>query len=293
MSQKQGNHSPKKVHGHGSGPAHQASVASKAANQLIVRKITNAAQEGGNKTKKAQSADKQKTSQTPEKQKTKVVTTGNSTASASSSTIGATPAPPKVTINYKPLKFNSLKSGDVVLALHHYVPDTCEVFHWMIYFHLGNGGYILHALLFQVSDNPDDPFCWKFEAKSHTLDTPKLAYARLLGNMSGLNATNFLNFAAVIKEKVPVPYIPRDESPTPRFSCSIWAANFIKHAKKEKYITLPYSVEQLRKEMLGKASSQAQKVMEKCKCTTTPRGTRYTFSGYKPLLEYMVANTVT
>ena len=300
MIKRTGTQSTKKADGHGdrSVTTPQSPATPRASGQQkvvpgVTRKNTNptsATQEGAPKVKKVQPVIKQNVPQTPKKQEQKAVTT----ASTSNNTTVTAPAPPKITLEYKPLNVDTLKCGDMVLILHHFVPDTTEIFHWMIYFHLGNNidGQIIHATPF-ATGNPDEPPHWKFDFKPHTLYTTKLAYARLLGHMSGLNAANFTNFAKVIEKEVPVPYIPRDDSPNRTFSCSIWAASFLRYARKEKYITLPYSIEQLRKEMLEKGISQAKKAEAKCKIISTRTGPALSFRGYVPLLEYVVIITTT
>ena len=45
------------------------------------------------------------------------------------------------------------------------------------------------------------------------------------------------------------------------------------------------------KEMEEKGNSQARKAWEKCVRTETPYGPRYTYPGYRPLLEYVVVTT--
>lgn len=263
----------------------------------VTRKSTNpasATQEGAPKIKKVQSVIKQGIPQTPEKQEQKAVITNNTTASTSNNTAVAVPTPPRNTIEYKRLRVKDLKCGDLVLCLHHSVPDTTHLFHWLIYVHLGDGvdGQIIHATLFCPSGDPRGPDYWKFEAKAHTLYTPKLAYARLIGNISGLNASNFPNFERAVETEVPVPFIQRDESPNPKFTCRIWALSFIRFARKGGHATLPYTVGQLESEMKQKACSQAEKALAKCKPCMTPKGMICTFHGYKPLLEYVVITTI-
>ena len=301
MSQKQGNYSPKKVHGHGSGPAHKVPEVTEqpkiGQSKIRKRKNTVPVQKGENNAKKSQLPNNQKASHASEKQKQRTSTTNNITGSTSNSTIIAAPAPPKSTIEYKTLDMNNLKCGDLVLALRHYAPDETRLFHWFIYIHLGDsiGGRIIHATLQKISKNKDDSSYWMFESRGYnglSLDNAILAYARLIGNISGLNASNFPNFERAVETEVPVPFIQRDESPNPKFTCRIWALSFIRFARKGGHATLPYTVGQLESEMKQKACSQAEKALAKCKPCLTPKGMICTFHGYKPLLEYVVITTI-
>ena len=299
MSQKQGNYSPKKVHGHGSGPAHKVPEVAEQPKigQSIVRKRKNTVpvQKGENNAKKSQLPNNQKASHASEKQKQRASATNKITGSTSNSTIIAAPAPPKSTIEYKTLNINNLKCGDLVLVLRHYEPSNSHVLHWFIYIHLGDGigGKIMHAVFCKISNKKDDPFYWAFETMEYnTLNKSNVAYARLIGNISSLNAGNFPHFEQTIRTEVPVPFVKRESSGNPKFNCVIWALSFIHFVvEKEKYFTLPYSVAQLKKEMEEKGNSQARKAWEKCVRTETPYGPRYTYPGYRPLLEYVVVTT--
>ena len=301
MSQKQGNHSTKKVHGHGSGPAHKVSEVTEQPKigQTIIKKRKNTVpvQEGENNAKKSQPPNNQKASQAPEKQKQRASATNKRTGSTSNSTIGAASAPPKTIIEYKTLDMNNLKCGDLVLALRHYAPDETRLFHWFIYIHLGDstGGRIVHATLRKFSKNKDDSSYWMFESRDYnglSLDNAILAYARLIGNISGLNASDYPLFERAIKMEVPVPFIQEGDSSNPNFSCRTWALSFIDYVRKEKRLTLPYSIRQLEKEMKEKGSAQAEKAKAKAQSTTsTEKDRKYTFPGYRPLLEYVVATT--
>ena len=301
MSQKQGNYSPKKVHGHGSGPAHKVPEVTEQPKigQSIIRKRKNTVptQEGENNAKRVQLPSHQKASHASEKQKQRASATNKITGSTSNSTIIAAPAPPKTIIEYKTLDMNNLKCGDLVLALRHYAPDKTQIFHWFIYIHLGDsiGGRIIHATLQKISKNKDDSSYWMFEARGYnglSLDNAILAYARLIGNIPGLNASDYPLFEQAIKTGAPVPFIQENDLLNPNFGCRTWALSFIDYVRKEKRLTLPYSIRQLEKEMKEKGSAQAEKAKAKAQSTTsTEKDRKYTFPGYRPLLEYVVATT--
>ena len=227
-------------------------------------------------------SDKQINPQAVDKQKKKA--TNSPRASPSNSD---TPSSSTLTLEYKLLKIEDLKPGDMFLVVHHSVPKNTDLFHWMIYVHLGanSSGRVLHATLFSPSGDPKGPFFWKFEMKPHTLWTQKLAYARYLGNFPDLTSKRMDEFKTFVKQNVPVPYIEYTGSSYATFTCRTWALEFTRFMRDGNYIGLPYSVGRLEKEMSEKGTAQAEKANACYKLEKTSKGTKATFPGYRPLIE--------
>ena len=188
--------------------------------------------------------------------------------------------PPSQQVVLKQIQASDLKPGDILLILHHSVPkNNSTYFHWMIYFHFGpdRAGEIIHATFFKPHGSTTD--YWKFEKKAHTLITPKLAYARVLGNM---NVEEINKFTDNFDESVPVPFLPRDPHPSADFTCRIWAKRGIRYMSKIKKCHLHSSIDELEAEMKAKACAQEELARRCCKMS---EDNKPIFQGYIPLIE--------